>query len=117
MRVPRFVAAILRRSGVLKVEFDTLFVSEAPLDEELVRGRVFVERRAGTVKWVHFRCPLCGEGIQLPIGTRPDSWRIKIDAFWRPTISPSVWETGSCQAHFHMIFGNVHWTRDSPKPR
>jgi len=30
----------------------------------------------------------------------------------RPTINPSVWQTGSCKAHFFIRAGRVAWCPD-----
>src|SRR6266478_3503280 len=66
-------------------------VDEAPLEAELMRGAIYVEVRRGHLKWVHFRCPLCSERVQLAMAGK-ERWLLNVDWLRRPTLSPSVWE-------------------------
>lgn len=86
-------------------------VAEAPADHELRLGLVHREVRGGHPKWAHFACPRCGEHIALPIVGRK-SWNLALDWLRRPTIHPSVWQTGSCGAHFFVQRGMIVWCRD-----
>ncbi len=95
------------------MDLDATIVREQPVEGLLVPGRVYVERRAGFLKWVHFACPKCGEPIQLPIGAKPDSWSVSVDWLWRPTVRPSVWETESCGAHFFITKGEIRWCAEA----
>ncbi|WP_428841303.1 DUF6527 family protein [Bradyrhizobium barranii] len=35
----------------------------------------------------------------------------------RPTVAPSIWQTGSCRAHFFIRKGVIVWCRDVGAPR
>lgn len=87
-------------------------VADAPDLAELKPGMLFREVRGSYPKWVHFMCPRCKEHIQLPLAGKAH-WAISIDLLRRPTISPSVWQTGSCQAHFFVRRGLIEWCPDS----
>jgi hypothetical protein len=89
-------------------DFLTRDVPEAPDENELESNVVLREVRDGHPKWVHFMCPRCKEHIQLPLAGNPH-WRIHRDWLRRPTIHPSVWQTGSCQAHFFIRRGQILW--------
>jgi hypothetical protein len=82
--------------------------SDAPSDVELRQGLLIREVRGGYPKWAHFFCPKCSEGIHIPIAG-PDRWTLTIDFLRRPTLSPSIWQTGSCGAHFFLRHGQILW--------
>ena len=83
-------------------------VSECPSREELHSDMVLVEMRGGYLKWAHLQCPKCGDHIQLPLAGS-DRWSVDIDLFRRPTLAPSIWEGGSCGAHFFVRKGKLDW--------
>lgn len=110
--VPRAIRlGIIRRPALLVVD-----VSDAPGEKELLPGILLREVRGGYAKWAHLKCPRCGEHIQLPLAG-PEKWSLKIDWLKRPTIRPSVWQTGSCKAHFFVVRGEFVWVPDSRKRR
>jgi hypothetical protein len=56
-------------------------------------------------------CPCgCGHLIQLSL-LKSDSprWDLKVDRNGNATISPSVWRTLGCQAHFVVRGGRIIW--------
>ena len=56
-------------------------------------------------------CPCkCGVLIQLSLipADRP-RWKARIDTQGRPSLMPSVWRTGGCQAHFFLRDGRIYW--------
>lgn len=81
-------------------------VPETPLDNELSPDLLLVEIREGHLKWVHLRCPKCGDQIQLPMAGK-DCWNLRVDFLRRPTLSPSIWERQTCGAHFFVRHGNI----------
>lgn len=87
-------------------------VDESPDDAGLVSGVIFREVRGGYEKWLHLKCPRCGEHIQIPLAGN-ERWKVKIDWLRRPTIHPSIWQTGSCQAHFFVRAGGIDWCPDA----
>jgi len=107
----RVIEWISENTRWARPEFLTIEVEEVPDDSDLRGGLVFHEVRDGYAKWAHLRCPKCSEHIQLPLAGKP-SWRIEYDWLRRPTISPSIWQTGSCGAHFFIRRGQVVWCVD-----
>lgn len=87
-------------------------VDESP--DSLPTGVLFREVREGHPKWLHLQCPRCEEHIQLQLAGR-QRWTLKTDWLGRPTISPSIWETQSCQAHFFVRAGRIVWCPDSDR--
>lgn len=85
-------------------------VADSPEDDELAKGVLFLERREGHPKWVHFRCPACPERIQVPVAG-PKGWTVTVDWLRRPSLTPSVWQTGGCGAHFFVQQGQIVWAR------
>ena len=85
-------------------------VPETPTAEELADGLLLREVRDGHVKWGHFRCPQCGEHIRIGLAEGSD-WQMRVDVFRRPTILPSIWQTGTCGAHFFVRKGQITWCR------
>lgn len=83
-------------------------VPEAP--EMLAPGMLYHEVRDGHPKWAHLACPRCGEHIQLQTAQARQRWTLRIDWLNRPTVSPSIWETQSCGAHFFVRNGQLVWT-------
>lgn len=95
---------ILQRPYFLAVE-----VSDVP--DILAPGILYHEVRGGYPKWVHLACPRCGERIQIQTAQSKQRWTIAIDWLNRPTVSPSIWETQSCGAHFFVRKGELLWTQ------
>lgn len=95
----------LRRPKYLAYE-----VSESPTQAELQTHLLFVEVREGYLKWTHLSCPKCGDHIQLPMAGK-SRWKLKVDFLRRPTLAPSIWETGSCGAHFLIRKGEILWCK------
>lgn len=81
-------------------------VLETPLEEELPADFLLVEIRDGHLKWVHLKCPKCGDHIQLPMAGK-ERWGITVDFLWRPTLAPSIWERQTCGAHFFIRKGQI----------
>jgi hypothetical protein len=81
-------------------------VAERPGEAELQAGVILREVRGGFPKWAHLKCPWCGEHIELPLAGS-HAWRMSADFLGRPTITPSVWQTGSCGAHFFVRQGKL----------
>lgn len=111
----KHIAAVewLGRTGLLKrPAYLVIDVEDEPEESELDPRYLYREVRGGYPKWAHFSCPRCREHIRIPI-VGPQAWALKIDWLRRPTIHPSIWQTGSCGAHFFIIKGNLLWTPDS----
>jgi hypothetical protein len=107
--LPLFLLEIVFRLPFLsRPAFLADVVSECPLREELHSNMVLVEIRDGFLKWAHLQCPKCGDHIQLPLAGS-DRWSIDVDIFRRPTLAPSIWERGSCSAHFFVRKGKLDW--------
>jgi len=87
-------------------------VTESPTQDELRPNALFVEVRGGFLKWVHLPCPKCGEHIQLPMAGK-ERWSIKVDILRRPTLTPSIWQTNSCGAHFFVRKGSIVWCQEA----
>ncbi len=107
----------LIRIGICqRPDFLTVFVEDTPDEDELVGGLLFCEIREGYLKWAHFPCPRCNEHIRVPIaGTR--DWTLVVDLLLRPTLQPSIWQTGSCGAHFFVRRGSIIWCQDDIRGR
>jgi hypothetical protein len=82
-----------------------------PSGDALRPDLVILEIRNGYRKWAHFRCPRCGDHIELPMAGR-EKWTINVDWLQRPTIFPSVWERATCGAHFFIRGGEPRWSRE-----
>jgi hypothetical protein len=80
-----------------------------------VPGEFLVVRDGDLEKWGCLRCPGgCGEKIMLSMSPRrKPRWMVQFDWRGRPTVSPSVWQTNSCQCHFWIRSGQVDWCDDS----
>jgi Family of unknown function (DUF6527) len=107
--IPSWLAsAIFALPFVKRPQFVAQCVSETPDATELRTGVLLYELRGGYLKWVHLSCPKCSEHIQLPMVGR-ERWSLTIDVLRRPTVSPSIWETRSCGAHFFIRKGGIVW--------
>lgn len=91
-------------------------VRESPSPEELRPHLLFVEVRDGFLKWAHLSCPKCGDHIQLPMAGKVN-WKLRMDFLRRPTVSPSIWESNSCGAHFFIRKGDILWCEEEPRVR
>ena len=94
---------IWKRPALLAID-----VPEAPEEDALRSDLIAREVRSGYLKWAHLKCPRCGEHIRLSLAGQ-QRWKMRIDWLRRPTISPSVWQTGSCGAHFFIRRGSIQW--------
>lgn len=88
-------------------EYKTTVTETMPM--EIFGSIIYLERRNGFNKWAYFKCPKCDELIQIPTGGGKNSWSVDVDFWGRPTLSPSIWQTGSCQAHFFIRKGKIDW--------
>jgi Family of unknown function (DUF6527) len=93
-----------------------LVVDVEEIPDAIVPGIMFREVRGRFPKWAHFHCPRCSETISIPI-VGAKGWALRIDFFRRPTLNPSIWQTGSCGAHFFVRDGNLFWCIDEPPRR
>jgi hypothetical protein len=111
-RIPKlpvsWVEWLARRRILTRPAFLCIDVGEAPLDSELNPNYLYREIRDGFHKWAHFKCPRCGEHIQVPVA-KGSEWRIGVDWLRRPTLHPSIWETQGCGAHFFVQQGRLLW--------
>jgi hypothetical protein len=101
---------IYRLGLARRPQLQAVEVEQAPLVSELLNGELYAEIRGGYLKWVHLRCPLCGEHIQLPMAGK-ERWRLMFDWLRRPTLTPSVWEKNTCGAHFLVQHGQILWCK------
>lgn len=56
-------------------------------------------------------CP-CGCKTLIQLSLLPNDrprWKLTIEANDRPTLSPSIWRTDECRAHFFMRSGRIVW--------
>jgi hypothetical protein len=86
------------------------YVEQHPAPEKLVPGEFLVVRDGDLEKWGCLRCPGgCGDKIMLSMSPRrKPRWMVQFDWRGRPTVSPPVRQTNSCQCHFG--FGQVKST-------
>ncbi len=111
MTLPSWLADVVFRLGLARrPRFVTVKVDEAPVESELLDAELYVEIRGGHLKWIHLRCPLCGEHIHLPMAGN-ERWRLSLDWLRRPTLMPSIWEKDTCGAHFFVRRGQILWCR------
>jgi hypothetical protein len=109
MTLPSWLTDGVYRLGFARrPQLQAVEVDQAPAVSELMDGELYVEIRSGHLKWVHFRCPLCGEHIQLPMAGK-ERWRLSFDWLRRPTLMPSIWEEDTCGAHFFVRRGQILW--------
>ena len=57
------------------------------------------------------QCP-CGCGAVIQLSLLPNDhprWRATLDRRARPTLTPSVWRTTGCRAHFFLRDGRILW--------
>lgn len=62
-----------------------------------------------------FRCPCkCGETVWLSLIPRDDpSWRARVLANGRISLSPSIWRKKGCRSHFFIRDGRVLWAKST----
>jgi hypothetical protein len=96
-----------RIAELLAPAYTVEVVPEPPTSGSMVRGIVYAESRGGVFKWAHFLCPECAEEIRIPLGTSDTHWQLIVDHRGKPSLYPSVWQTGGCGAHFFLRDGRV----------
>lgn len=96
-----------RRLGFIRQDFVLDVVEDSPEDDAIPQGTLVLERRGGFDKWAYLICPRCAERIDLPLGSSKETWRVREDWLGRPSVDPSIWETGSCGAHFFIRKGKI----------
>jgi hypothetical protein len=112
----------ISRSWLLKIfrlsakepEFFTRIITEAEPDLDSIEPRSLVlEKRGGTLRWLHFKCPCgCGEirSVNLMRSKRP-FWTVSLDNHGKLSLSPSVWVEGECESHFWIRRNRMIWAR------
>jgi hypothetical protein len=108
MRLPLWIAEVLVRRLLSRPRYLLQDGPEAPEDADLSDRMLFREVRGGYPKWAHLKCPKCNEHIVLQIAGR-GAWTVKSDFLCRPTVTPSIWQAGSCGAHFFIRKGEIVW--------
>lgn len=85
-------------------------ISTNDMPDELLPRELYVVGAAHAPWCVALACPCgCGELIQLSL-LENDSPRWTLSVFKRqPTLSPSIWRTEGCEAHFFLRNGVVIW--------
>ncbi|MFC0084567.1 DUF6527 family protein [Dyella flava] len=112
IRLPIQLVEWLARCGILtRPNFLYSNVLETPSVDEVTSDLIYHEIREGYSKWLHLRCPVCGDHIQLESALPKPDWTVTVDWLRRPTISPSIWERDSCGAHFFVRRGYVVWCK------
>lgn len=104
--LPLWAVRSLGAVGIARARWRVVDILDHPDEGALRSSLVLREVRSGYAKWAHLMCPRCREHIQLPLAG-DGAWKLYVDAFRRPTIRPSIWQTGSCGAHFFIDRGNL----------
>lgn len=110
IRAPRRLVSWFLQ-GQWRPDFLAAIVADAPDPDQLKPGVILCEFRGGYPKWAYFLCPRCAEPIQIAIAGS-ENWTLTIDRWWRPTLSPSIWQRSTCGAHFFVTRGQIVWCRD-----
>jgi len=109
--LPVWAVRVLWMLRIGRADLCVVDVGEQPNEGELRTDVLYREIRDGYLKWAYLVCPRCREQIQLPLAGK-GSWIVTMDLLRRPTVRPSVWQTGSCGAHFFIDRGHFAFTRD-----
>ncbi len=105
---------------VPKPHFTIREVTDHPVSNDMVEGRIYLVGGKGYKKWAYFLCPTgSGELIKLSLQqNHSPRWEVKSDILGRPTIYPSVRQLDGSYAHFWIKEGAVEWCADTGrKPR
>ena len=111
----RFFEAV---GWISATQFVAHYSEDHPDQASLPHGIVHIVGGLEYQKWAYLRCPCrCGAMIMLSLAAnRRPRWRVTTDWFDRPTLTPSVWQTGGCCSHFFMRDGRIDWVHDSGMP-
>jgi hypothetical protein len=115
--IPRILGLVDPHARWLRPAYLVERIQSPPADGAMPTGTMLVEYRGPYPKWAHFRCPRCNEHIQVSIAQGKRSWRLRVDALSRPTLRPSIWQLGSCGAHFFITRGRIEWCFDEEVDR
>ncbi|WP_369858011.1 DUF6527 family protein [Candidatus Thalassolituus haligoni] len=102
-----------RQLGLLKADFTATERMRLPSHGQREDEEFILVRDGSVSKWATFRCPgACGERIDLSLNPhqRPH-WKVTLDWWRRPTVSPSVHQRNTCGCHFWIRKGNVVWCK------
>jgi uncharacterized protein DUF6527 len=87
----------------------------ASFDEDLpnvyLQDTLHVAGEEGSYWCAAMRCPCgCGANIHMSLLAEDEpSWRLRVDAVGRPTVSPSIWRKSGCRSHFFLRSGRIEW--------
>ena len=112
MNIRSAIFRLLEVSGLRKRSFRVRQVADVP---DLPRPFEIYAIGKPLVWQAALLCPCgCGHLIQLSL-LESDSprWDLKVDRDGNATISPSVWRTLGCQAHFLVRGGRIIWCNHS----
>ncbi|MEM9374626.1 MAG: DUF6527 family protein [Pseudomonadota bacterium] len=103
----------LKRLGLLKGDLVASIHPQLPARETGGLNEFILVRPDGVSKWAAFPCPGgCGQRIELSLNpNRRPYWRVSLDWWRRPTITPSVHQQNSCGCHFWVKEGRVDWCK------
>lgn len=59
------------------------------------------------------QCPCgCGESLHMNLlSSRNPCWKLYFDNNEIVTFEPSLWKNTGCRSHFHLINGEIRWTK------
>lgn len=108
-----FVVRALQRIGILRVDLSVQraeTLSDALPDDP---NTLLLIEDGGIQKWACFSCPGgCGQNIHLSLNpNRRPRWKITLDFWFRPSITPSVHQKNACGCHFWVKRGRIEWCR------
>ena len=93
---------LLRRAPKEPDFFKKVIIEAEPDLSSIKPYLLILEKRSGTFRWLHFKCPCgCGEtrSVNLMRSKRP-FWKISLDRKEKVSLMPSVWVSGECEATF-----------------
>lgn len=112
----RWLAWLLKAIGVSRWRRRDGFTGAIELSPEtdpaadIRRHRLVLVGRAGSAKWLRFRCPCgCGETVSLNLmASHSPRWRVERHSNGTLSVNPSV-DSQTCGSHYWIRRGRVVW--------
>lgn len=97
--------------NVLFRRYLVVFVEDIPND--LKTNILYIVHDDGAGWLAVFICPCgCSDNIFLNLlKTDQPKWKIQVDQFQFPNVTPSVWRTAGCKSHFFLRQGSIRWVK------
>lgn len=102
-----FLVWLFKRENFYRSEY----VSDIPKNPQPYRVYILGGEKSPFLAVIQCPCG-CGESLHMNLlSSRDPCWELSINKNGSVTFKPSLWKRTGCRSHFHLINGEIRWTK------